>query len=130
MALNIVITIVYFICIPIVYGAADFKVDTTGSILFGVGYFLSLLAVIFNFVISQYALLNQDWVHQFIMLLFWAAANMIIGGKGIFAKDLVNQDLIIQVFLFAYFITTYCCFYYILCVSSQAIKGILIKREK
>ena len=92
---NIAVSLIYFVFIPIVYGSSEFKVDVKGSVLLGVGYFLSLTAVIANYVITKFALLNQDWVFNLAFYTFWAAANLLLGGQGIFSKDVQGQDLIV-----------------------------------
>jgi hypothetical protein len=43
---NFALVIIYFVFIPIVYGASEFKINVTGSILLGVGYFLSFTAIL------------------------------------------------------------------------------------
>lgn len=56
--------------------------------------------------------------------------NLLIENRGLVFRDLIGESLVIKVFIASFFILANTCFYYILCIVSQYIKGMKEKHEK
>lgn len=115
---------------PIVYGSRAFNSDVKDSVLNAIAYFVSLFAVIFHFAVSKFVLLDQDWKYLFYVQFLWALINVVIPGKGLLFRDLTNEPLLIKLFIASFYILANSCFYYLLSVTSQFIKGVKEKHEK
>jgi uncharacterized membrane protein len=130
MSLNFAVCLLYFVFLPIVYGSRAFEKDVHDHILNAIAYFVSAFACLFHFASSKWALLDQDWTYIFWTLVFWMTMNLIFESNGLIFRDLIGETLIIKMFIASFFMLANICFYYLLCISSQFIKGMKEKHEK
>jgi hypothetical protein len=93
-------------------------------------YLIALFVVLFHFYSTKFALLDQDWKYIVLVLAVWTGMNLLFKSNGLVFRDIKSDALIIKVFLASFFILATTCFYYILCILSQWIKGIKEKHEK
>jgi hypothetical protein len=128
--LNVMCSLMYFVFQPIVQGSKGFEANVKDSIFNSIAYFVALFAVLFHFACSRFALLDQDSKYVLYTLVFWTAANLLLKGNGIFFKDIKDDSLPIKVFLACFAMLASMCFYFLLTVSSQFIKGYKEKHEK
>ncbi|CDW90522.1 UNKNOWN [Stylonychia lemnae] len=128
--LNIFCSLIYFVFQPIVYGARDFEASVKDSIFNSIAYSVALFSVLFHFACSRFALLDQDSYYILLVLMFWTAMNLLIQGNGLFFKDIKDDSLLIKTFLASFIMLASMCFYYLLTVTSQYIKGYKEKHEK
>eukprot|EP00347_Sterkiella_histriomuscorum_P006953 403350807 len=128
--LNIACSLGYFIFMPIIYGAKSFEVDVRDSLFNAIAYFIALFAVLFHFACTRFALLDQDFKYIALALFFWTSMNLLINGNGLFFRDMKDESLPIKLFLAGFFILACYCFYYLLTIVTQSIKGYKEKHEK
>lgn len=128
--LNLACALGFYIFMPIIYGSKSFEVNVKDSLFNAIAYFIALFAVLFHFFCTRFALLDQDFKYIALVLAFWTGMNLILKGNGIFFRDMKDESVPIKLFLAGFFMLACYCFYYLLTILSQAIKGYKEKHEK